>query len=238
MARTLVLDIETIGEKWEAIDAFSQDNLSSWVKKESKNETDLAIQMEALKEGLGFSPLTGQIVAIGIHDYENKKSAVYYEAKEEGDGSKVVEDGVTYEIMSEARMLNKFWSVAESYDTFVTFNGYGFDVPYLMIRSAIHGIRPTVNLMTNRYLSLQRGGKAHVDLIEQLSFYGAMRKKGSLHMWTRAFGIGSSKTEEVNGHMVSELYEQGRYKDIAIYNAADIRVTAELYTKWLQFLKF
>jgi len=107
-----------------------------------------------------------------------------------------------------------------------------------MVRAAVHGIKPTVNLLTNRYLSMQRGNKAHIDLQDQLSFYGAMRRKGSLHMWTRVFGITSPKSEEINGHQVADLFKQKRYLDIARYNAADIQATAELYTKWLHFLKF
>jgi hypothetical protein len=56
-------------------------------------------------------------------------------------------------------------------------------------------------------------------------------------MWTRAFGIQSPKTAEVNGHAVATMYEEGKYLDIARYNAADITATAELYTKWVQFMK-
>ncbi|MBP6993944.1 ribonuclease H-like domain-containing protein [Candidatus Woesebacteria bacterium] len=236
MSQTLVIDIETIGENWDSIDPFTQENLSNWTRREAKNEAELKLGMDMLKEGLGFSPLTGEIVAIGIHDYEREKSAVYYQNLDSD--KKTEEDGVLYQPLTEAEMLNKFWEVAQKYDVFVTFNGYQFDIPYLMIRGAIHGIKPTGNLLTNRYLTSQRGGKAHVDLIDQLSFYGAMRKKGSMHMWTRAFGISSPKSEEINGHQVAEMFKEKRYLDIARYNAADIKATAELYTKWLHFLKF
>lgn len=238
MSATLVFDIETIGEEWDGMDSFTQENLTSWIKRESKTEDEYQANLETLREGLGFSPLTGEIVAIGICDYERSKRAVYYQNPGAKDTKEKYEkDDVTYRPMTEAEMINAFWDIAQKYDTFVTFNGYQFDVPYLMIRGAVHGIRPTVNLMTNRYLTSQRGGKAHVDLIDQLSFYGAIRKKGSLHMWTRAFGITSPKTEEINGHQVSELFKQARYADIAEYNAADIQATADLYTKWLHFLK-
>ena len=235
MTQTLIIDIETIGEKWEEIDEFTQNNLASWVRRESRNDAELEQGMEMLQESLGFSPLTGQIVAIGMLDYERDRRAVYYQ--DPHTETKVEEGGVAYQSMTEAEMLNKFWEVAQKYDTFVTFNGYQFDAPYLMVRAAIHGIRPTVNLLSNRYVSMQRGGKTHVDLIDQLSFYGAMRKKGSLHMWTRAFGITSPKSEGVNGHQVAEMFAKGRYLDIAKYNAADIKATAELYTKWLHLLK-
>lgn len=235
MAHTLILDIETIGEHWDALDAFTQNNLSAWVRQESKNDAELEHGMQMLKDGLGFSPLTGQIVAIGILDYERDKRAVYYQ--DPGKSEKFEEDGVSYQAMTEAQMLHTFWDIAQKYEVFVTFNGYQFDVPYLMVRAATHGIRPTVNLLSNRYLSMQRGGKSHIDLIDQLSFYGAMRRKGSMHMWTRAFGIASPKSENVNGHQVADMFQDGKYMDIARYNAADLKATAELYTKWLHFLK-
>ena len=238
MAQALIIDIETIGEKWEDIDPLSQENLSSWIKKESKNETELEFGMDALREGLGFSPLTGRIVAVGMMDYATSKRAVYYQNPDAKEKEKV-EDGVKYVAYTEAEMLNHFWEAVAKYQTVVTFNGYAFDVPYLVVRSAVHGIRPTANLMINRYLSSQyKATVQHVDLQDQLSFYGAMRKKGSLHMWTRAFGIKSPKTAEVNGHAVSAMYDEGRYLDIARYNAADLVATGELYTKWTQFMKF
>lgn len=236
MSQTLIIDIETIGEEWDTMDSFTQDNLSTWIRKESKNDEEYQSSLEDLKQSLGFSPLTGEIVAIGINDYERSRRAVYYQNPND---NKVYEEAdVTYQPMTEAEMLNKFWEIAQRYDVFVTFNGYQFDIPYLMIRGAVHGVKPTVNLMTNRYLSMQRGGKSHIDLQDQLSFYGAMRRKGSLHMWTRLFGIASPKSEEMNGHLVAELFKQEKYLDIAKYNDADIQATAELYTKWLHFMKF
>jgi len=237
MTRTLILDIETIGENWEDLDKMSQESLSAWIRNESKNEEELENNMKNLREGLGFSPLTGEIVAIGIHDFERAKSAVYYQTGDKEEKKSEIED-VLYEPVDEAKMLNKFWEIAQSYDVFVTFNGYQFDMPYILIRSAVHGVRPTANLMTNRYVTMQRGGKVHLDLQDQLSFYGAMRRKGSLHMWTRVFGIQTPKSEEINGHAVADMYKEGRYLDIAKYNAADIKATSELYSRWLQFLKF
>jgi 3'-5' exonuclease len=239
MVKTLVLDIETIGENWNDLDHMTQESLLAWVKSESKNETEKEKMSQAMKDGLGFSPLTGEIVAIGIYDYERQKGAVYYSTNSAGELHKTTEeDDIKYEPTDEPKMLCKFWELAQSYDTFVTFNGNQFDMPYLMVRSAVHSVRPTQNLMTNRYLSLQRGGVRHIDLLDQLSFYGAMRRRGSLHLWTRAFGIKSPKSEDVNGHQVSQLFHDGRYLDIAKYNAADIKATSELYTKWLSFLKF
>src|SRR3989338_1142829 len=128
-------------------------------------------------------------------------------------------------------MLGHFWDGAKQYTEFVSFNGRGFDVPFLVVRSAIHKIRPSKDLMSNRYLSLQRGA-AHIDLQDQLSFYGAVRRRESLHMFARAFGIASPKVEGVTGDDVAALYRAGEVETIARYNARDLRATAELYEVW------
>jgi uncharacterized protein YprB with RNaseH-like and TPR domain len=52
---------------------------------------------------------------------------------------------------------------------FITFNGRSFDAPFLIVRSAVHRIKPSVNLIPNRY------DKYHIDLFDQLSFYGVSR---------------------------------------------------------------
>ncbi|NIQ03121.1 MAG: hypothetical protein GWM98_24345, partial [Nitrospinaceae bacterium] len=95
-------------------------------------------------------------------------------------------DGITFRQRTEREMLEGFWEGAKEYDEFVSFNGRSFDVPFMMTRSAIHGVKPSKDLMSNRYLGSQRFGAKHVDLLDQLSFYGAVRKKGNLHLWARA----------------------------------------------------
>jgi DNA polymerase elongation subunit (family B) len=233
--KTLIVDIETVGEDWDKIDDFTKDTMTRWVRETSKNEQEYEYGMKGIRDGLGLSPLTGSIISIGVMDYQSGRRCVFYQG---GNNKEVVQDGVQYKPMNEEAMLVRFWEIAQSFQTFVTFNGYAFDVPYLIIRSAIHGIRPSVNLMQNRYVSYHRE-VTHIDLQDQLSFYGAMRQKGkgSLHMWARAFGIISSKSRSMNGHEVATMYKQGKYLDIACYNAADLLVTAQLYTKWVQFIK-
>jgi len=106
----------------------------------------------------------------------------------------------------------------------------------MMIRSAIHKIRPTKDLMSNRYLFSQKYDAKHVDLADQLSFYGA-RKRESLHLCTRAFGIKSPKTEGVTGDDVGRLFKEGKYEDIAKYNRNDLIATRDPYAYWEKYLK-
>ncbi|MFA6393617.1 MAG: ribonuclease H-like domain-containing protein [Patescibacteria group bacterium] len=232
----LIFDIETVGENYDELDGTTQDVLTRRIKgEEGSGEYDA--ELEEIKGTLGLSPLTGEIVAIGVLDGDKDKGAVYYQAPgaKEKDSE---EGGIKFRPMSEKEMLEHFWDVAEKYDEFVSFNGRGFDAPYMMIRSAIHGIRPSRDLMFNRYLSSQKYVNAkHIDLMDQLSFYGATRNK-SLHLYCRAFGIKSPKAGGVSGDDVGALFKAGRFLDIARYNVGDLIATKALYEYWENYLRF
>ena len=230
-AKKLVFDIETIGEDFDSLDKTTKDSLTRWIEKEAGDETEYKLRLDDLKNGLGFSPLTGSIVAIGLLDTEKGKGGVYFQAPGQTP-ERFEEDGMTFESMDEATMLRKFWDIANQYNTFVTFNGRAFDVPFLITRSAVHGIRPTKNLMAGRYIYQQQADAIHIDLLDQLSFQGAVRRKGSLHLWCRALGIKSPKSEGVTGDDVSILFKNKKYKDIARYNAGDLYATKNLFAAW------
>lgn len=233
----VVLDIETIGEDWDSLDETTKENLTHWIRREADNEEEYQLALTDLKSGLGFSPLTGQIVAIGMLDYYKNEGAVYYQAP----GAmvpEIKEERITFKAMTEAEMLKKFWEAARHYQVFITFNGRSFDVPFLMARSAIHGIRPSKDLMRGRYLYQHQPDALHIDLLEQLTFYGASRKKGSLHLWCRAFGIESPKASGVTGDDVGPLFKKKKFLEIAQYNVGDLRATRALYEKWEALLAF
>lgn len=236
---TLIFDIETVGEDFDMLDETSQEVLAKWIKKESEEgNADYKASLEEVKQSMGLSPLTGHIVAVGIYDGERSKGAVYYDSSSQGNEAIFEEGEYKFEKMTEKAMLERFWDVAKKYDTFVTFNGRQFDVPYLMVRSAVHSLRPSKNLLTNRYVNYQPDTVKHIDLFDQLTFYGALRRKGGLHLWCRAFGIESPKLQGVRGEDMKELFERGKNIEIARYNARDVRATYELYKKYQQFLQF
>ena len=203
---TLVFDIETVGLTPAVTDA----------------EEDTS----------GLSPFTGKVIAIGVWDVERRQGVVYYETTEtdewqEGDWS--------YRPSNERDMLEDFWEGARSYDVFVTFAGRNFDVPFLNLRSAAHSLTPTKEFLEHRYLNRQTTMR-HVDLQDQLSFYGAFGKKPSLHAYCELFGIESSKAEGVSGKDVAELFVTEKFRDMARYNARDVTATAELYRHWYTHL--
>jgi 3'-5' exonuclease len=231
---TLIFDVETVGEDYDEMDPISQHILTRWLEKNSKSDQEYESGLIDIKNGLGFSPLTGSIVVIGVLDAERNKGVVYYQDP----GKTQIEfeqEGIVFKQRTEKEMLELFWRGIVKYDDFVSFNGRAFDVPYMMIRSAIHQIRPTRNLLSNRYLGLQRGCR-HIDLCDQLSFYGAVGRRPSLHLACRAFGIDSPKSGGVTGDDVTKLFKAGRGVDIAKYNMGDLRSTAKLYRYWQDYL--
>jgi len=233
----LIIDIETVGENFDSLDLSTQENLTRWIKKDSADEKDYKTALEDLKNGLGFSPLTGEIIVIGVLDFYKNEGVVYFQAPGEKHKD-FTEEGITFKQFGEKEMLQKFWDGARQYQHFITFNGRGFDAPFLMVRSAIHGVRPTKDLMRGRYISQQNFDAIHIDLQEQLTFYGALRRKGGLHLWSRAFGIESPKAGGITGDDVGRLFKEKKFLDIARYNVGDLRATKALYEKWEQYLNF
>jgi len=92
-----------------------------------------------------------------VLDYERDKSVVYFQAPD-ADVKEFEEENITFKPMTEKDMLEHFWQGVAEYDEFISFNGRTFDVPFLMIRSAVYRIRPTKNLMSHRYIGSQWEG--------------------------------------------------------------------------------
>lgn len=233
----LIFDIETVGQDFESLDKVTKANLTRWIKRQAgADKGKYNALLTDLKEGLGFSPLTGEIVVIGVLDTEKNKGVVYFQApnvemEEYKDGS------FTFKPRTEAEMIQDFWQGASSYKTLVSFNGRSFDVPFILLRGAKHKIKPTINLMTNRYLRFQHSSVKHIDLFDQLSFYGAVRRRGNLHLYCQALGIKSPKASGITGDDVGELFKNKKYQEIAEYNSWDLVATEELYARWQEYIQ-
>jgi len=228
--RTLILDIETVGESWNTLDSVTQGVLSRWVDRTAKNNVEHESLLQDIKNGLGFSPLTGQIVALGVYDVERGEGTVY-SVGGDIDATDTQEGVFLFKWRTEAELLKEFWEGIRDYEVVVTFNGRAFDLPFIIHRSLSHTITPTIDLMRYRYLT-QQSVPYQVDLQDQLTFYGAMSKRPSLHLFCRAYGIVSPKVDGVSGDDVAELFAQKKFRDIASYNARDLIATAELYKRW------
>lgn len=228
----LVFDIETVGMALEEFDEVQQRYLLKLVEREETPERQERKRAEIIQQ-LNLWACTAQVVAIGMLNSESQKGRVYYQSPEKESWRS--EDGlVEYESGSEPEILKKFWDDIghKQYTRFITFNGRGFDCPFLLLRSAILGVKPTRNLMSYRY-----DWKIHCDLMDQLTFYGATRNF-NLDFYCKAFGIESPKSHGITGLDINRLFKEGQHREIARYCFDDVWATAQLYQRWHDFLSF
>ncbi|MHB1687252.1 MAG: ribonuclease H-like domain-containing protein [Ignavibacteriaceae bacterium] len=226
--RKIIFDIETSSFPFESFSESQQEYLFRSAEKEKDEILREEKKDEAIRY-LSLYPFTAKVITIGIYDVAKEKSYVYYESQVEEE-SHSEEKNIHYKGLTEPEMLKAFWRIIEATDQVVTFNGRNFDIPFLVIRSALNKIKPSKNLLANRYDT-----SVHIDLLEQFSFYGGI-KKFNLDFYCHAFGIKSPKTKEISGMEVKNLYEAGRIKDIAVYCGEDIHATYQLYKIWEEFL--
>lgn len=226
--RQIVFDIETCGYPFESLSESQQEYLLRYSEKETEEDRKSQKRDEAIRY-LSLYPLTAKVIAIGIYHIEKEKTYVYYEDNNNEEWFNE-EKNISYKGLSEKEMIQSFWRIVDYCDQVITFNGRNFDVPFLMMRSALLQIRPTKNLIGKRYDS-----SSHIDLLEQFTFYGLTRKF-NLDFYCHAFGVESPKSKGVSGMEVKTLYEAGRIKDIAVYCAEDVNATHKLYKIWEKYL--
>jgi DNA polymerase elongation subunit (family B) len=217
----VIIDIETLGFPLESFDTVRQEYLLKFAGTETERADTI--------QKLSLYPTTAQIIAIGMLNPDTGRGKITVQASDAFDRNS--DDGLVQFIAgSEKDILDQFWQDIGHFDQFVTFNGRGFDCPFLMLRSAILAVQPTRNLMPYRY-----DASIHCDLLEQLTFYGAFRKF-NLDFYCKAFGIESPKEQGVTGLDMKRLVDQKRFREIAEYNLRDLKATAELFRRWEKYL--
>lgn len=213
--KTLVFDIETVP-------AFDRRELPPTVAEAlSDNATRKEMEPGAV---MGMSPFFGKVVslAIGDGDAEPGDDEVTVLAVPPA-GTTIADCPKWLRPMSEPELLRAFWALAGRAETVVSFNGRGFDIPFLVTRSLIHGIPARVDLMSQRYAL-----RPHLDLFELVTQRGRGPSKLDVVCW--ALGIESPK-EVMDGSMVAPAYERGEIVKIAEYNAHDVRATSAVYRR-------
>lgn len=235
MAR-LVFDIETSALPLENFDEVQQEYLLRELQK-IEDETLRAARREEILRQFNLWPFTAQVVCIAMLNAETLRGQVLYTADDHEDDA--VEGGPVEFVpcMDELELLTAFWEVAKHYDEIITFNGRGFDVPFLYLRSAILN----VPISRKNWLGYRYATEPHCDLAEQLSFYGVSGREGAarrfnLDFYCKAFGIESPKAQGVTGMDVNQLLAEGKFREIAEYCLRDVRATVELHRIWRERL--
>ncbi|MCL5267027.1 MAG: ribonuclease H-like domain-containing protein [Bacteroidetes bacterium] len=227
----VVFDIETSGFPPELFDKAQIDYLMKGADKEENEEKRQQVRDELIKQ-LNLWPLTAQVVAIALLNVDSGNGISLYCADEESEVEKKEGDkSFLFIAGDERKVLEKFWEYIVKFDDFVTFNGRSFDCPFVMLRSAVLGIRPSRDLMAGtRYQSPH-----HIDLLEELTYHGTTRKF-NLDFYCKSFGIESPKSHGITGYDINDYFRAKRYSEIAEYCMGDVVATAQLYRKWKELL--
>ncbi len=122
-------------------------------------------------------------------------------------------------------ITEKFWRGWEAYrrPTLVSFNGRTFDLPLLELAAFRYGLPLTgwfggtkpYEQPRNRY-----NNEAHLDLHDVLTNYGASRFTGGLNLAANL--LGKPGKMDVQGHMVQDLWNEGRLAEINDYCRCDV----------------
>lgn len=232
MAR-LVFDIETSALPLETFDEAQQEYLFHEAER-LPTEEDRAKRRAEISQQFNLWPFTAQVVCIAMVNADSGKGRVLYQAEDFEEEESGDETAVEFAPqVDEAELLTAFWDAAQRYDTVVTFNGRGFDVPFLYLRSALLNVPIT----RKDWLGYRYQTDPHCDLAEQFTFYNVSGREGAarkfnLDFYCKAFGIPSPKAMGVTGLDVNDLLAEGRYRDIAEYCLRDVHATVELYRVW------
>ncbi len=225
----LVFDIETSGYKLEDLEESQQEYILRYAEREKDPEVRAEKRDEAIRY-MNLYPFTSRVVAIGMTNTDTQNSQVLY-LSDEPEEFQHPDKQVVYKGMTEKQILETFWDYITRVEGLITFNGKNFDAPFLTMRSALLGVKPSANIITSKY-----DKSFHLDLQDEFTFNGAIRKF-NLDFYCKSFGIDSPKSHGVTGMEVNELFRAGKCRDIAQYCYNDVVATFRLYKIWSKYLR-
>lgn len=215
--RTLVFDIETAP-------AVDPSTLPPAIAKNLQRSAERWHEGDEAKV-MGLSPYFGKVVSLAIGDgdrsVEDQTITVLMVAPPELDAEALAGLPSWIRPMREDELLRSFWHLANHAELVVSYNGRGFDVPFLQVRSLVHEVPSRVDLM-----SKPNNLRPHLDLYRLLGQGRAGSTSLDVVCW--ALGVPSPKTH-MDGSQVGPAYARGELEAIAEYNAADVRATIAVY---------
>jgi Predicted 3'-5' exonuclease related to the exonuclease domain of PolB len=231
LPRAFTLDIETLalpGFRDRVGPKLEKDWKLGYMRLEQQERylEDIAAEEERVYQLGSLNATSGRIISIAVHvgpvpglEIEGLTS----NQSEHAFG--IDEDGFEQD---EARALKGFLALLSDFDpecdVLVGHNIINFDLPFILQRCLVNNItvKPFVDL-----------SEFHVRGV-----YDTMRgwwlgghNRVALDDVAWALGIESSKTADVEGSRVFDLYQTGRLAEIREYNLNDVRVTRKVYER-------
>jgi len=200
--KVVAFDIETIADK-SVLPLLPSPEPDSRLKDPVKIQASLEKKREEQISKLGLNPISATVCCFGW-------------ANEEYSGHILLNESGT-----EKQMLVSIWEVLSGFDHLTSFNGINFDIPVLLMRSAIHRVKPSINISTKKYYI-----DNHTDcrmVLGQWDKYAV----GTLDFYSRLFL--DEPISEIDGSMVQSMWDEGRYNEVAEYCKTDCVKTFKIY---------
>src|ERR1044071_2218836 len=186
---------------------------------------DIAIEEERCYQLGSLNATSGRILSIAVHEgpIAGLDVGISQPTVERVFG--ISEDG---EEQDEKKSLLAFLDYMKDFnidvDELVGHNIINFDLPFIFQRCLVHCIsaRPLVDLRDYNVRGV-------FDTMHH--WWLGARRNVSLDDVAWALGIESSKTAEVEGSKVFDLYHAGKLAEIRQYNINDVRVTRKVYER-------
>jgi hypothetical protein len=149
-------------------------------------------------ETTGISAMKDSITCVSCKDIESGEVRSFYGADEK-------------------KLLEDFWNYMRD-TSWITYNGDGFDIPFIRKRSIVHVIPVKQIFKTFDMRKIVN------------SFYYSYNKfeKGTLDEWSVALGRG---TKPIPSSEMVRLAKEGKYEEIKCHCEDDLEITHELYKR-------
>src|ERR1051326_283464 len=232
----LVFDIETSALPLDRFDEAQQEYLFRECAK-IEEEAARASRRNEISQQCNLWPFTAKVGCIAMLNAETPRGQAPFTTQDYEDDTAEAGPVEFVPCVDEIELLTAFWDVARHYEHIVTFNGRGFDVPFIYLRSALL----SVPISRKDWLGYRYQTEPHCDLAEQLTFYGVSGRDGAarrlnLDFYCTAFGAESPKSHGVTGMDVGTLLAEKKFGDIAEYCLRDVNATVLLYQIWKERL--
>jgi 3'-5' exonuclease len=231
LPRAFTIDIETIplpAFKQRAVDRLERTLQRGKMSEEQQAryfEDQAAEEERAFKTG-SLAATTGRVLSIAVH--VGSLAGMEIEGLEQGQSEHVFGIDSDGQEQPEQKALTDFLARMKSFDAdideIVGHNVIGFDLPFIFQRCLVNNIavRPFVNLS-------EFNVRGVFDTMHR--WWLGSKNRVALDDLAWALGIPSSKTDEVEGSRVFELYQAGKLAEIREYNLNDVRVTRKVYER-------
>lgn len=202
MRKLLVVDIETI-PNMDVVGFLPEPKADGRLTDAGKIASDIERKKQDAVDRMGLDPNLARICVIGYAE-----STVEGPARSWDSFLKATSDD------AEREVLHEFWAQAQDCDKLGTFNGAEFDIPFILRRSWLLGVRPTRTFETVPW-RCATGEANHIDARLVLSG-GDARAKGTLDLYGK-LKLGCGKTDGMDGSQVWGFWQAGRSDEVRVY---------------------